>query len=73
VQQLNQYDFGAIRAALIASVPSKQSLIDLDSGNTTLWGWPALKTLMGQVPVRQTKEEKDHQTGHIAIQVCTLL
>ncbi|KAJ5671217.1 hypothetical protein N7507_000344 [Penicillium longicatenatum] len=72
VQQLNQYDFGAIRAALIASVPSKQSLIDLDSGNTTLWGWPALKNLMGQVPVRQTKEEKDRQAGHIAIQVSSI-
>lgn len=73
VQQLTQYDFSAIRAALIASVPSKQNLIDLDSGNTTLWGWPALKDLMGKVPAGRTKEEKDRQRSHIAIQVCILL
>ena len=73
VQQLSRYDFGAIRAALIASVPSKQNLIDLDPGNATLWGWPAVKDLMGQVPTGRTKEEKDRQKSHIAIQVCILL
>ncbi|KAJ6088759.1 hypothetical protein N7486_010020 [Penicillium sp. IBT 16267x] len=72
VQQLSRYDFGAIRAALIASVPSKQNLVDLDSGNTTLWGWPALKNLMGQVPVGRTKEEKDRQKCHIAIQISSI-
>ncbi|KAJ5994021.1 hypothetical protein N7451_009745 [Penicillium sp. IBT 35674x] len=71
VQQLSRYDFSAIRAALIASVPSKQNLIDLEPGNTTLWGWPALKDLMGQVPVRRT-EEKDRQKCHIAIQVSSI-
>lgn len=68
VQQLSLYDFSAIRAALIASVPSKQNFIDLDPGNTTLWGWPALKDLMGQIPVRRIKD-KNRQKSHIAIQV----
>ena len=52
VQQLNLYDFGAIRAALVASVPSKQQS-NLSSEKATLWGWPALKDLMTRLPVGQ--------------------
>ena len=31
VRQLRQYDFGAVRAALVASVPSKQKLSEADA------------------------------------------
>ncbi|KAJ5758737.1 hypothetical protein N7520_005893 [Penicillium odoratum] len=70
VQQLSRYDFGAVRAALVASVPSKQHLSGLDSGKATLWGWPALKDLMTHVPVRNIK--KKNQTCHIVIQVSSI-
>ncbi|KXG54169.1 Tyrosyl-DNA phosphodiesterase [Penicillium griseofulvum] len=70
VQQLDRYDFGAIRAALIASVPSKKHISDSSSEEDTLWGWPALKDLMSQIPIRQkTTGKKPHiviQTSSVA-------
>lgn len=72
VQQLQDYDFGAIRAALVASVPSKQQFSSLDSDKATLWGWPALRDLLGRVPTaRQIKKDGGHSEGkaHIVAQV----
>lgn len=72
VQKLQNYDFGAIRAALVASVPSKQQFTSLDSDKGTLWGWPALRDLLGRVPTaRQIKRDGGHSGGkaHIVAQV----
>lgn len=73
VQQLNRYDFGAIRAALVASVPSKQRFDSLNSDKGTLWGWPALRDLLSHVPTRQSNNKRadNHQIGkpHFVIQV----
>lgn len=66
VQQLDSYDFSSIRAALIASVPSKQHASDSSSEEGTLWGWPALKDLLSQVPIHQKNKSKK---PHIVIQV----
>jgi len=76
VQQLQRYDFSAVRAALVASVPSRQKVSELDSKRFTLWGWPALKDLMGQVPIYQQKmktAESQNKRPHIVTQVghCT--
>jgi tyrosyl-DNA phosphodiesterase 1 len=62
-EQLLKYDFSEIRAALVASVPSKQSL-----GNEieTLWGWPALKNALKSVLVRNTEPEIVVQISSIA-------
>lgn len=68
VEQLRKYDFGAIRAALVASVPSKQKIDDLDSQKKTLWGWPALKDIMRQIPPAQKTTKAT--TPHIVTQVC---
>lgn len=68
-QQLNRFDFDQVRAALVASVPSKQHLAGLDSDVATLWGWPALKDLMGRVPIRRPKESPDAKRAHIVLQV----
>lgn len=74
VQQLQRYDFGAVRAALIASVPSKQQTSNLDSDKSTVWGWPALKDLMSRVPVqRQHQTSASGGNGHIVIQVLFLV
>jgi tyrosyl-DNA phosphodiesterase-1 len=75
VQQLDRFDFGAIRAALIASVPSKQEFSTLDSGKATLWGWPALRDLMGCIPIqKQPKEGKSRQERrpHIVAQISSV-
>lgn len=72
VQQLQRHDFGAIRAALVASVPSKQQFASLDSDKGTLWGWPALRDLMGRIPAaRQVKKAGSQSAGkpHIVAQV----
>ena len=66
VQQLDRYEFGSIRAALIASVPSKKHISDSSSEEDTLWGWPALKDLMSQIPIQQKNTGKK---PHIVIQV----
>jgi tyrosyl-DNA phosphodiesterase-1 len=66
VQQLDRHDFSAIRAALVASVPSKKHISDSSSEEDTLWGWPALKDLMSQIPIRQKNTGKK---PHIVIQV----
>lgn len=72
VQELNRFDFDSVRAALVASTPSKQVFSNLDSDKATLWGWPALRDLMGRIPI-QSKTEKGNQRPavqpHIAIQV----
>ncbi|KAJ5599309.1 Tyrosyl-DNA phosphodiesterase [Penicillium hetheringtonii] len=75
VQQLQRYDFSAVRAALVASVPSRQKVSELDSKRSTLWGWPALKDLMGQVPIHQQKmKTAESQNGrpHIVTQVSSV-
>ncbi len=41
IDHLTQYDFHAVRGALIGHVPSETKVSD--SGRTTCWGWPALR------------------------------
>ncbi len=47
--ELDRYDFSSIRAALIASVPGKQSLHSTDPETETLWGWPRLRYLLSSI------------------------
>ncbi|CAG7968060.1 unnamed protein product [Penicillium olsonii] len=49
-KQLKDYDFQAVRAALVASVPSRPHASDSNSDEGTLWGWLALKDLMNHIP-----------------------
>lgn len=69
VQQLTRFDFGQVRAALVASVPSKQHLAGLDSDVGSIWGWPALKDLMSRIPIQRPKEIPDAKKAHIVLQV----
>lgn len=69
VTQLETYDFSAIRGALVASVPSKQRFDRLDSSKTTLWGWPALKDALSNIPTPQNGKKKEKGKPHIVIQV----
>ncbi|KAJ5924049.1 hypothetical protein N7466_008236 [Penicillium verhagenii] len=70
VQHLSRFDFSAVRAALIASVPSRQKLNGLDSNEATLWGWPALRDLTTQV--RSKVAGQSHKDSQIAIQVSSI-
>lgn len=70
VKQLEKHDFSAVRAALIASVPSKQKVNDMDSKKAALWGWPALKDTLRNVPLLQEKSTPgSSKKPHIIIQV----
>lgn len=66
VDQLRKFDFQAIRAALVASVPSKERLSQADSSRSTLWGWPSLKDALRRVPLRDGEKSKP---PHVVIQV----
>lgn len=65
VKQLAQFDFQAVRAALIASVPSKKKVDAMNSEKETLWGWPALRDVVRHVPLRHCG------TSHVVTQVCS--
>ncbi|KGO76984.1 Isocitrate and isopropylmalate dehydrogenases family [Penicillium italicum] len=69
VQQLGSYDFSSIRATLIASVPSKRHASASSSEEETLWGWPALKDLISQIPIQQKSKA---QKPHIVIQISSV-
>lgn len=64
VEKLSKYDFSAIKAVLIASVPGRHMI--RDETDETKWGWAALKDALGQVPVQDGKCEVVVQVSSIA-------
>ncbi|KAL1885701.1 hypothetical protein Plec18167_001196 [Paecilomyces lecythidis] len=73
VKQLEKHDFSAVRAALIASVPSKQKVNEMNSRKAPLWGWPALKDTLRNVPVLHEKNTSGSpKKPHIVIQVSSI-
>ncbi|RAK93006.1 phospholipase D/nuclease [Aspergillus costaricaensis CBS 115574] len=66
VAQLEKHDFGAVRAALVASVPSKQKIREsTDSTRKTLWGWLALRDVLRSVPIDRS-EDRPHIVTQIS-------
>ncbi|TVY35424.1 putative tyrosyl-DNA phosphodiesterase [Lachnellula subtilissima] len=63
IEQLSKYDFSAVRAALVASVPGKQ---DIETDAETSWGWPGLKNVLSAVPVKTNEPEIVLQISSIA-------
>ncbi|KAL9576742.1 MAG: hypothetical protein Q9212_006855 [Teloschistes hypoglaucus] len=49
VKKLQTFDFSAVRAALIASVPGRQNIRTTDPGRETLFGWPALRHILSSI------------------------
>ncbi|OAL64495.1 tyrosyl-DNA phosphodiesterase [Trichophyton rubrum] len=70
IRQLQQYDFGAVKAVLIASVPTRLPVKEFDSNRRTLWGWPALKDAIGSIPIDRSSSQA--QNPHIIIQVSSI-
>lgn len=66
VRQLSQHDFGTVRAALVASVPSKQKVSQMNSQREPIWGWPGLKDTLRRVPV------DGRQKPHVVVQVSSI-
>ncbi|KAL4778333.1 tyrosyl-DNA phosphodiesterase I [Aspergillus varians] len=70
VEQLAKYDFSAVRAAFIASVPSKQNVSASSNGDgKTLWGWPALRDALRHIPLRESKNDT---APHIVTQMSSI-
>ena len=63
IEQLSKYDFSDIRAALVASVPGKQSI---ETDSETAWGWAGLKRVLDSVPARSEEPEIVIQISSIA-------
>ncbi|KAK3307539.1 tyrosyl-DNA phosphodiesterase I [Chaetomium strumarium] len=61
IEQLDRYDFSAIRGALIASVPGRHKFSD---ASPTRWGWAAMEQALQAVPISQASE--------IAIQISSI-
>lgn len=64
IDQLDKYDFSAIKAALIASVPGRHNI--RDASEETKWGWAALKHALRTVPVQEGKSQIAIQISSIA-------
>ena len=62
IDQVAVYDFSAICAAFVASVPCRQSLVEdsSESGSTPMstWGWPGLKKVLRHVPSSLAEESQ---------------
>ncbi|KAL9043999.1 MAG: hypothetical protein Q9214_002832 [Letrouitia sp. 1 TL-2023] len=60
VAQLQAYDFTSIRAALVASVPGKQNLRNIDPDHETIFGWPALKHVLAHISPLPGEQKQPH-------------
>lgn len=64
VEKLLKYDFSSIRATFIASVPGRHK--SNDGSSQAIWGWPALKKALRNVPSQDGKSEVVVQISSIA-------
>jgi tyrosyl-DNA phosphodiesterase-1 len=57
VDQLKLYDFGGVKAAFIASAPSRVKINNSSNASekATSWGWPGLKEILTVVPYATSK------------------
>ena len=66
VSQLREYDFSSIKAALVASVPSKINMHTTDPETEDLWGWPGLKRILKITPSSSSKPRIVVQISSVA-------
>ncbi|KAI0111449.1 phospholipase D/nuclease [Daldinia grandis] len=63
--ELEKYDFGAVRGALVASVPGRHD-INGDDPKKTRWGWAGVKHALSSVPIQAGESEIVVQISSIA-------
>lgn len=61
--ELVNYDFSGIKAALVASVPGRHNIHDMSD---TSWGWAGLKRCLQQVPC------EDQEQSEIVVQISSI-
>jgi tyrosyl-DNA phosphodiesterase-1 len=63
IKSLEDYDFSEIKGTLIGSVPGRHAI---DSQHQTLWGWPALRKALEDIPVQEGESQVVVQVSSIA-------
>ncbi|KAF9632393.1 tyrosyl-DNA phosphodiesterase 1 [Lasiodiplodia theobromae] len=71
-KQLVRYDFSAIRAALVASVPRRVKLDDRNPDEQTSWGWVGLREVLSQIPLTSTTRPSKGMTVAQVSSIATL-
>ena len=66
VKQLQDHDFDSIKAALVASVPSKINMHASDPETEDLWGWPSMKRILKGIPATSQKPRIVIQISSVA-------
>ena len=72
ISNLERYDFTAVRGALVASVPGRQSLQSVDPDAESFWGWPGLKRILSFIPCSPTLSNRDPAQAQIIAQVSSV-
>lgn len=72
IEQLRQYSFHDVRAVFIGSVPGKFQVDGRGKGD--MWGWMALKRIMGNIPVQHNNLQYQNESdpGGIVVQVSSI-
>jgi tyrosyl-DNA phosphodiesterase-1 len=70
VSQLEKYDFGAIRAAFIASTPSRISLNA--PKQETSWGWLGLQEILSSIPCSSNHNQKGEGNAVVVSQISSI-
>ena len=72
VSQLQDYDFSAVRGALIASVPGIQMPGQFESYKPDRWGLVALTHILDSIPTNPTPSSDPNPEPHIIAQVSSI-
>jgi len=70
VDQLEEFDFSTIRAAFLASAPSKHLLTDAKPKEFTSFGWPGLKQVI--LAAMNAKQEMEREDYSVVVQVSSI-
>ena len=65
VSNLEKFDFGSVRAALVASTPCRQKSVTAENSQA-LWGWPGLAKVLQQIPCKGLKPRIVVQVSSVA-------
>lgn len=68
ISQLEKFNFSTIKAAFVASVPTKTSPSTSNDTCHTLWGWPGLQQVLGQISSATDHGDK----ANVVVQVSSI-
>lgn len=71
-EKLVHYDFSDVRAALVASTPSRVKLNDAKPNERTSWGWVGFREVLRQIPQQSSASGKRDEDSLIVAQVSSI-